>query len=541
MRSGAVSRPKGYGDPGGGSSSSSSSSPTDGSGEDTRGVLPANRAKKKKPSLVERSDSSESEQPEYGDVIAGIEKCRKGRRESAFLGYADDREIRLSERSNATQRQEGLSVRQLPDAKDLWLKTFGVPELLQFEEKYSLLQQDWVEPLRIAKHLDKVVRNRIENEANMIPKYESILRGRSILDRGKQLLTNEQIWDILKRIIEPISTEEVRRVLSQSVYPVAHYNQFKDVKAIMSNFSEFRNIWTNYDRLFMNMVNLILTKKSRQYFPQDLFGGSGKAESKEKGWIQYYFEGSPNSALVHRIYKKEIAEQERKACKEFDKFRQLFFRALMKTEKRLRQEISSKAVFEEDDTHPRSVPPADRKRLAGRSRSRFRSRVHQTEELAETLVPIEPCDSGSDDKSVADEEAVSGTDEGSDSEHEEGEAAAASDSERRVAAQANSFLAGITMDPAGKRPPVCYLFAKGKCTFPNCKYSHDPSDVKLYLDLEKNKGVFDQYAKRTGDRGRVAAGGFTKPVYGAKGTSPGVKPTYTSILRGPGSAARKTS
>ena len=194
-----------------------------------------------------------------------------------------------------------MSVRQLPDGKDLWLKSFGVLALLRFEEKYILLQQDWVEPLRIAKHMDRLVRNRIENEANMIPKYEVILRGRSVLDRGKQLLSNEQIWDVVKRIVEPISAEEVKHILSQSVYPAAHYSKFKHSQAIMANFSEFRNCWTNYDRLFMNLITLILGERSRKYFPQLLLGGSGGDDDKDKGWIQYYFDGSPNSDLVHRI------------------------------------------------------------------------------------------------------------------------------------------------------------------------------------------------------------------------------------------------
>ena len=357
-----------HGDPDDGSSSSSS----DVSGRrDAR--LPPDRSRKKKPVVEGSSEASESEKPEFGDVIARTEKCRKGRRESAFLSYADDREIRLSERSNATQRQEGLSVRQLPDAKDLWLKTFDVLDLLRFEEKYTLLQQDWVEPLRIAKHMNHLVRNRIENEASMLPKYESILKGRSILDRGKQLLNNEQIWEVVKKIVEPISAEEVRRILSLSVYPVASYKKFKDPQTIMVNFSEFRNCWTNYDRMFMNLINLILGKRSRKYFPQTLLGGSDEDDAKDKGWIQYYFEGSPNSGLVHRLYKKEIPEGKRKACREFNEFRALFSKALMQTETRLRMELSSIAVFDEDDGHLATLPPVEWKPSAGKSPKRSAS------------------------------------------------------------------------------------------------------------------------------------------------------------------------
>ena len=385
------------------------------------------------------------------------------------------------------------------------------------------------------------MRNRIENEANMLPKYEAILRGRSILDRGKQLLSNEQIWDVVKRIIEPISTEEVRRVLSHSVYPVAYYNQFKDAKAIMANFSEFRNSWTNYDRLFTNMVKLILGKTSRQFFPQDLFGGSGKSDAKEKGWIQYYFEGSPNSDLVHRIYKKEIPEQERKACKEFDKFRKLFFKALMRTERRLRQEISSKSIFEEDDSHRRSFPPTDRKPSSGKGRGRFKSRVHQADEIEGSVDFDEPVEGEHVVKPVVEPDGSGDSGEESGSGSDEQEDSDVDDVEAKVSAPANSYLAGVSMDVTGKRPPVCHMFARGKCTFQNCKYSHDPSDVKAYLLLEKHSHAFEGAVKKYGDNGRATTSTFPRPSAGARGTSPGVKPTYTSILRGPGSAARKTS
>ena len=54
----------------------------------------------------------------------------------------------------------------------------------------------------------------------------------------------------------------------------------------------------------MNLITLILGERSKKYFPQLLLGGSGGDDDKDKGWIQYDFDGSPNSDLVHRIYKK---------------------------------------------------------------------------------------------------------------------------------------------------------------------------------------------------------------------------------------------
>ena len=89
------------------------------------------------------------------------------------------------------------------------------------------------------------------------------------------------------------------------------------------------------------------------------------------------------------------------------------------------------------------------------------------------------------------------------------------------------------------------MFAKeGKCSFANCKYSHHPSDIKAYLELEKHKDVLGGAFKKTWEKGKASANTNSysqATAAGAKGTSPGVKPKYESILRGPGSVTRKTS
>ena len=84
-----------------------------------------------------------------------------------------------------------------------------------------------------------------------MPQFEEILRGRNLLIAGTQLLTNNKIWKVIKKIVEPLNAEEVRRYLAQSVYPCAQYAKFKEAKATEENFAEFRNSWTIYDELFL--------------------------------------------------------------------------------------------------------------------------------------------------------------------------------------------------------------------------------------------------------------------------------------------------
>ena len=107
-----------------------------------------------------------------------------------------------------------------------------------------------------------------------------------------------------------------------------------------------------------------------------------------------------------------------------------------------------------------------------------------------------------------------------------------------------AFLAGLSLGKTGKRPPPSYLIAKeGKCSFANCKYTHHPSDIKAYLELEKHKNFLGGVVKKSWKKGKASArsNNYSQASAGAKETSPGVKPKYESILRGPGTVTRKTS
>ena len=104
------------------------------------------------------------------------------------------------------------------------------------------------------------------------------------------------------------------------------------------------------------------------------------------------------------------------------------------------------------------------------------------------------------------------------------------------------FLAGVSMDPSDKRPPPCFAFAKdGKCPFVNCKYSHNADDIRVYQEMLKNKSVVENILKNNIYKAKSVTSTFAKPSSGAKGTSPGVKPSYTSILRGVGTVTRKST
>ena len=63
------------------------------------------------------------------DIVDRIDAIKKGRKLSAS-GMAPDVEKKRAKRKVREQHEEGLSVRNLPTRSDLWLKLFGIFELL---------------------------------------------------------------------------------------------------------------------------------------------------------------------------------------------------------------------------------------------------------------------------------------------------------------------------------------------------------------------------------------------------------------------------
>ena len=64
----------------------------------------------------------------------------------------------------------------------------------------------------------------------------------------------------------------------------------------------------------------------------------------------------------------------------------------------------------------------------------------------------------------------------------------------------------------------------------------------MVLDLDKHKDFLRGVIRKAVDKSKSSTNNnYTQATTGAKGTSPGAKPKYQSILRGSGSVTRKTS
>ena len=262
------------------------------------------------------------------------------RRASGILGK---REVKRKKTNMEDTEREGISVRPYPTSKELFLYNMDIESLLTFDDTYAVIQQDWKHALKIGQYMHRNVRSAIERKCVSIPKYSSILAGRTLLHQGTQLLTNTQIWKVIRKIIEPKSSREVQKFLKVSVYPAGKYDEYKDKARSMKNFSDFKNQAMTFDRSWLNMIAMITTSKSRKFFPQ-MMNVAGKDDNVDRGLMQYYL-----GILLFECFDD---------CKDRQRGQEDF------------------AALTEEVSSNKSEPPKATKYMAEK-RTRFKARVHQ--------------------------------------------------------------------------------------------------------------------------------------------------------------------
>ena len=441
---------------------------------------------------------------------------------------------------------EALDLRPLPTKKELILRDFEIHNIMSFLKKFQSLQQDFERPLKMATFFGDTVLMRVQNEARRYKKCIRLLDGKDILSRGKQLLSNDQLEDLLRSICKPMSVEEMRKILRKSMYDPEMYTFFRSSSVIMKNFSLYRNYATMYHTQYMARLVMIVDEKNAKYLPRLLDGGSGKGDSKEKGQIQYWTQGFPNRKFAMRLWKKCVDEPKRKKCRTFDEFIDLYFKVIYKLEKTLRKSYAS-VIFIFDDEPDEGDPegPHDyRKSKEGykrssssskfsRNRGRFEGSVnaitgehtssdrdHGSDSDGSDIEPPDGCVDLDEKDFVDDSDEKAPESKGEDTEDLD---------ESKDMPEELEWLHGIIMDPQGKRAAPCWKFATtGKCNYgDNCKFSHHAEDCKAYLAAKVlGQDTFKRMSTSKGTSWFKEGSGHP--------SGPGVRPrvsTPTSILK----------
>ena len=216
----------------------------------------------------------------------------------------------------------------------------------------------------------------------------------------------------------------------------------------------------------------MITKKSKVFLPLKVLGAGGRDTSKEKGIGQYFLDGLPNREVAWITYRTYTSERERSRVRTFDEFRELYMKALLKVRDTMDKESLKDQLFKKLGDEEASKPPKE----VGRAKRGIRGtgkygRLHQVSMEQEPEWEEYP-------EEYEDEETLQAR------EKEELETPVPVEEQEDSDVEAD-WLHGVSMDPQGRRPGVCYKFAKtGKCDTRDCMYSHDPEDVRAYKALK---------------------------------------------------------
>jgi hypothetical protein len=382
-------------------------------------------------------------------------------------------------------------------------------------QKYQTLQQNFHEPLKIANYFKNKILNRVENVARR-GKFKDKLRRKGILCNGRQRLSNSQIWSVIKYIVAPKNVEEMKDILRVSVFDVEKFTQYKSESYIHSNFEEYFNELVNYDKQFLAMLDLATgTKVAKEALPHQVNGGSGKFGQKEKGLVQYYLQGHPNPDFAWRMYTRHSKERDRLAVRTFDDFRDLYFKCLERLEEMIRVEKLSANTFGKEADNSAAKPPRD-VRKPSRFQRRAKHHVHAMDEEEDVKMSSESQESEDSDGNVM--ESV----EREDTEETDTDVGQADTEVESKDAEEDQWLHGMSFDPAGIRPPVCFKFAdSGACEYgTKCTFSHNIDDVKAYkaaklLGPSRVSSISNQYGQRVSE-GRKDNSGPNKYQPGAR-------------------------
>ena len=491
------------------------------------------------------SSSSESDSDKSMDsnseIFKGISALKANRRRQATLSSSV-----ISDAVPAHMRSvEALNLRPLPTKANLILRDFEIHNIMSFLKKFESLQQEFEQPLKMAMYFSDTVLTRVQNESIRFRKLNRLLDGRDLLYRGKQLLSNDQVEDLLRSVCKPVSVEEMKKILRKSVYDPEMYKFFASTTVIMKNFSLYCSYATTYLKQYLARMVMIVDEKNAKYLPRLLDGGSGKGDAKEKGLIQYFTLGFPNRKFANRLWRKGVDERVRKKCKTFDEFVDLYFDVLYKLEKTLRRQYANVLhIFNDDadDGDPEgphdyrrdreNVKKSSSSRKYGRSRGRFEGSVNAMVAAGDDHDDDSDGDSSDGEPPDADpdaevQEAVD-SDDSDDQKPVESKEEGDLDEVKDIPAE-DEWLQNMVMDPQGKRPPPCWKFATtGKCQYGDqCRFSHHPDDAKAY-NAAKTMGhsTFRSISTQKPDS--------SLKDYKGHGSSPGVRPkvpTPTSIER----------
>ena len=220
-------------------------------------------------------------------------------------------------------------MREKPTIDKLCLSKLDVPRLLLFRERFiRLLQANYPEQLLMTHYMDSRVMSMLVTTIKTEDKFEHLwervkfLGG--VIQADHQLLSNQEVYNVLTYIVRPKSRLEMNKWLGQSVWDSVSYAKFKNNRSYIQTYMDYYlHAWTHYRERFELLVDILCHGDTKQYFPIYV-----KRKNGTNGLVDYFINGTPDPQFSRQVSEQYIPSDKYEDIKEFLEYLDKHFKAL---------------------------------------------------------------------------------------------------------------------------------------------------------------------------------------------------------------------
>ena len=404
------------------------------------------------------------------------EKFGSGNRRASIIGDEDMREPV----GGGYYRDRGsayLCIQPPPDTKDLYLDKIGIDSVLAFCKKFNSESARHVGGLKVGNYISDHARSQLRQVAikHKLPGQEGIIRS------GVQTISNAEVFALLSTMVAPKNLEAMQYELYQTCFPRTTFD-YSDAQSTVNNISEFKNDVLIYIDRFEDKLRLLgYTRKAKKFLPKRLFKKGGSAANP--GLADYFIYGLPRPEFGWNIW-GSVDDDRKEACTQWEVFLKLYVRAIEKIEKLERQKKINRSIA----IGVKEVVKTDRMQRVTTRQNRDAWKPQRLHATAGDNIDTVVSDVSEDDKQMfsdEDEEMPSAPRHNEDSDEDEDHHHIEEDEYKSEEQELRQLARKVL---------VCYDMANtGKCSRPNCQYSHKPEDIERFKQAKARK---QQQAKK---------------------------------------------
>ena len=228
--------------------------------------------------------------------------------------------------------QGGVPILQLkPEVTKESLRLYGTPpgihDMIDFFGRFEDELQKSHHPLKLATYIGENYRASLERlikenkRGYALEMYTKVGSSGFILQGGKQVLSNKEVAELMRRSVMPKSSMQMMAILNTSVYPHSHWKFFESEENIRKNMRTYYQLWLTYLRNWDILLDLL--SPASKYLPRYVM-----SQKRVKGLVEYLMEGAPNKEYAKHIFQRGVSEADRTDNLTWKRYNELYLVAL---------------------------------------------------------------------------------------------------------------------------------------------------------------------------------------------------------------------